>query len=119
MAEEFQIQRGICGGNWWNSSRSVFAAAAATAGSPCSLGSGTFGWPNNNLDFLDIKAARSSSSSGEENDNTNCNIFQEVVVDHDHDHDQKPHHLIDSTLQIMGFGLSTSPTSDFSNQTFV
>ncbi|PON50148.1 Myc-type, basic helix-loop-helix (bHLH) domain containing protein [Trema orientale] len=137
MAEEFQIQGGICGGNWWGSSRSMFTVAA----SPCSVGS--LGWPSH--DMLDIKAAgaaRSSSSSGEETDH---NIFQEVAHDQDddnHDHhnniDQKPHLqitadnssvtgsasiLIDSTLQMMGFGLLTSPisctSSDFTNQTFV
>ncbi|XP_062087423.1 transcription factor bHLH112-like isoform X2 [Humulus lupulus] len=145
MAEEFQIQGGICGGaNWWNPSRSVFSAAAL----PCSMGS--FGWPNNiNHDLLDIKMTRSSSSSGEEttaHDHSCNNIFQDQVVDHhdhdhDHDHDQDQkslHHLqthnhissvsgagtgilIDSTsLQMMGYGLSTSPTSDFTtNQPFV
>lgn len=124
--QEFQIQAGICGGNWWSSaSKSVFTAAVA----PCSVGS--FGWPNH--DLLDLKAARSSSGDETTTTTTTDHIFQEVI---DHDHDQKPHHLqtdhnnisvsgsgsnilIDSTLQMMGFGLSSSPTSDFTNQTFV
>ncbi|XP_015886777.1 transcription factor bHLH112 isoform X1 [Ziziphus jujuba] len=112
MAEEFQA--GICGGNWWNSSRTAFTA------SPCSVGLndlGSFGWP---CDMVDIKA-RSSSSYGETNGSVVCDTsiaFQDV---------QKPQTtesitdtnnstttdsiLIDSTLQMMGFGLSTSSTT--------
>ncbi|XP_030491245.2 transcription factor bHLH112 isoform X2 [Cannabis sativa] len=128
MAEEFQIQGGICGGgNWWNPSRSVFSAAAAL---PCSMGS--FGWPNNIIshDLLDIKMTRSSSSSGDEtkiHDDHSCNnIFQDQKsLGH---HLQTDDHIsngilnIDSasSLQMMGYGLSTSPTSDFTtNQPFI
>ena len=121
MAEEFQAE--ICGGSWWNPSRSVFSAAAAAAAvaSPCSMGLGHdvagFGnWPMSHMidhhtmiDNNNNNKAR-SNSSGETN-NSVCespNIaFQEVL--------QKPHHqhaqtdlLIDSTLQMMGFGLSPS-----------
>ncbi|KAF3451616.1 hypothetical protein FNV43_RR07711 [Rhamnella rubrinervis] len=116
MAEEFQA--GICGGNWWiNSSRNAFTAA-----SPCSVGLNDFGSIGWACDMVDIKA-RSSSSCGESDSvvcDTSINAFQDV---------QKPHQaadsvsccgtttttgsiLIDSTLQMMGFGLSTSPTSD-------
>lgn len=112
MAEEFQA--GICGGNWWiNSSRNAFTTAT-----PCSVGFndlGSLGWV---CDMVDMKG-RSSSSCGESADSVVCdtsiNAFQDV---------QKPHQaaadsvsctgtttgsiLIDSTLQMMGFGLSTS-----------
>lgn len=122
MAEEFQA--GICGGNWWiSSSRNAFTAA-----SPCSVGLndlGSFGWA---CDMVDIKA-RSSSSCGESDSvvcDTSINAFQDV---------QKPNQaadsvsccgttttaggiLIDSPLQMMGFGVSTSPTSDLT-QTFL
>ena len=127
MAEEFQ--GGICGGNWWNSSRSVIMAA-----SPCSVGLNHdvagFGWPGHDMNMVDNIIKARSSSGGDANSvcdsSTNCG-FQEVV--------QKPHLLhhqsdlninnvntsvsgcatsllIDSTLQMMGFGLSTSPSSD-------
>ncbi|KAL5579199.1 hypothetical protein UlMin_011641 [Ulmus minor] len=112
MAEEFEA--GICGGNWWGSSRSVLAAA-----SPCSLGIndiGSFGWAAN--DVMDIKA---SSSSGETNNSISDSsiVFQEVQKPHAQTDSTAGTILIDSSLQMMGFGLSTSPTSDLNNQAFV
>lgn len=113
MAEEFQA--GICGSNWWNSSRHALMP------SPCSVNfndhMGSFGCPN---DMVDIKATRSS-----------CGEINNSASDHDDEHSnsigfeqyqdvQKPHEhtdsgsgtsssvLIDSTLQMIGFGLSSS-----------
>ncbi|XP_048438546.1 transcription factor bHLH112 isoform X1 [Pyrus x bretschneideri] len=106
MAEEFQAR--ICGGNsWWSSSRHVLAA------SPCSVGfndhMGGFGYPN---DMVDIKATRSSCGEinnlvsddhdGGDHSNSIANFDQYQDV-------QKPDH--DSTLQMIGFGLSSSLSS--------
>lgn len=124
MAEEFQA--GICGGNWWNPSRNVFAAA-----SPCSVGLNelgvNFGWPPCDDLVPDIKACRTSSSCGESDsvpacDTTSLNAFQEDVhKPHHHNHEDSAAAaatgssstvLIDSTLQMLGFGLQTSSTSN-------
>lgn len=52
MAEEFH-QGGICGGNWWNSSRNLFG--------PCSLASSFNGWQSSpDHLFMDTMEGRSS-----------------------------------------------------------
>ncbi|KAG8385673.1 hypothetical protein BUALT_Bualt03G0069600 [Buddleja alternifolia] len=82
MAEEFN-QGGVCGGNWWNSSRNLFAS------SPCSMAindAGSFGWPNHDHLILDTRTTRSSDdSAGSASD--------------------------DSTLQMMGISLNSSSTT--------
>lgn len=117
MAEEFQA--GICGGNWWNPSRNAFVA------SPCSVGLndlGSFGWP---CDMVDTKA-RSSSSCGETTESVVCDAsiaFQDIVQKPPHHHTDSISDgtsptsasgsfvFVDSSLPMMGFGLSTSSTT--------
>ncbi|XP_024030961.1 transcription factor bHLH112 isoform X3 [Morus notabilis] len=122
MAEEFQ--GGICGGNWWSSSRSVFMAA-----SPCSVGLSHdvagFGWPSH--DMVDIKLARSSpgdtNSVCDSTSNNNIHSgFQEVQKPQYQSHDNinsvsgsGSSVLIDSTAQMMGFSLSTSDLNQSNN----
>ncbi|KAA8519931.1 hypothetical protein F0562_014159 [Nyssa sinensis] len=110
MADEFQA--GVCGGTWWNSSRSSFGS------SPCSTAIndiGSFGWPG---DLLDMKAKSSDESAGSISDGSV--VFQDI---------QKPHQqldsvsggstiLMDSSLQMMGIGLSSSKTTNW-NQTLL
>ncbi|KAL4336000.1 hypothetical protein GQ457_07G028620 [Hibiscus cannabinus] len=100
MAEEFHA--GICGETWWNSSKTMFAGCS----SPCSTGiaaaeMGSFGWT---ADMADIKAKSSYEESKDslayqlgaqqgESDSCGSSIW------------------IDSTLQMMGFGLPSSSTS--------
>ncbi|XP_007025886.2 PREDICTED: transcription factor bHLH112 [Theobroma cacao] len=110
MAEEFHA--GICGGTWWNSSKSMFSGCS----SPCSAGiadMGSFGsW---GADMVDIKAARSCDQESNNSVSDSSIVFQGAH--------QKPQQadsdsggssiLIDSTLQMMGFGLSSSTTSDW------
>ncbi|XVF27768.1 hypothetical protein REPUB_Repub14bG0137300 [Reevesia pubescens] len=110
MAEEFQA--GICGGTWWNPTKTMFTGCS----SPCSTGiadMGSFGsWGTHVM--VDINAR--SSCDEESNDNSSI-VFQGHAQ-------QKPQQqadsdnggssiLIDSTLQMMGFGLSSSTTSDW------
>ncbi|XP_022777385.1 transcription factor bHLH112-like [Durio zibethinus] len=110
MAEEFHA--GICEGAWWNSSKPMFKGCS----SPCSMGIsdfGSFGW---GTDMVDIKAR-----SCEESTNNSISDHSSIVFQ-GHAH-QKPQQadsdsgggsiLIDSTLQMMGFGLSSSATSDW------
>ena len=126
MAEEFQA--GIFGGNWWNPTRSLFSGAAA---SPCSLGLGNdvagFGWHSH--DSIDNMAhnhtnnkARSNNSSGDTNNSVcespNIAFHEEVLQKPNNNQISSPicgtnNSLIsDSTLQIMGFGLSPSDFSE-------
>lgn len=107
MGEEFQA--GICGENWWNmnSTRSVFPLMSSS--STCSVAANdAANYSTWQTDFLDSKPTRS-----ETNNNT---LVSDGFLDA-----QKPQQsesaastgtgsiLIDSpTLQMMGFGLSTS-----------
>ena len=110
MAEEFVA--GICGGTWWNSSKTMFSGCS----SPCSTGiadMGSFGWATN---MVDIKARSCDQESNNSVSDHSSIVFQGA-------HHQKPQQadsdcggssvLIDSTLQMMGFGLSSSTTSDW------
>ncbi|XP_022724308.1 transcription factor bHLH112-like [Durio zibethinus] len=108
MAEEFHA--GICGETWWNPSKTMFTGCS----SPCSMGiadMGSFGW---GIDMVDIKARTCDEESN--NSVSGSSIFFQGAH-------QKPQQadsdsggtsiLIDSTLQMMGFGLSSSTTSDW------
>ncbi|KAL9392643.1 hypothetical protein Peur_016563 [Populus x canadensis] len=115
MAEEFQA--GICGENWWmNSSKSVFMGGL----SPCSTVSiasdhmGTYGsWTT--ADMVDLKA-RSISCNESNHITTSVSDASIPFLN-----SQKPQQadsdsggssiLIDSTLQMMGYGLSSSSSS--------
>lgn len=116
MADEFQA--GICGGNWWNTSRSSLVT------SPCSAvlsDMGSYGWSTDMM--LDMRQAARSTTSDDDDDQSasvcdNSMGFQEII--------HKPHSvdsggvLMDSTLQMLGFGLSSSSaTSDWNNQTLL
>lgn len=94
MADEFQA--GVCGGNWWNSSRSIFGSSLCAASS---IGN-NFAWPNN--DLLDMK------SSCRSNNDESGNSDDSVVLQELPKHHQQPH---DSTLQMLGIGLSSSSIS--------
>ncbi|XP_006383985.1 transcription factor bHLH112 isoform X2 [Populus trichocarpa] len=115
MAEEFQA--GICGENWWmNSSKSVFMGGL----SPCSTVSitsdhmGTYGsWTT--ADMVDLKAR---SISCKESNHITTSVSDASIP---FLNSQKPQQadsdsggssiLIDSTLQMMGYGLSSSSSS--------
>ena len=115
MAEEFQA--GICGENWWmNPSKSVFMGGLSPY-STVSIASdhmGTYGsWTT--ADMVDLKA-RSISCKESKNITTSASDTSIPFLN-----SQKPQQpdsdsggssiLIDSTLQMMGFGLSSSSSS--------
>ncbi|OMO64968.1 hypothetical protein COLO4_31665 [Corchorus olitorius] len=115
MAEEFQA--GICGaaGTWWNPSKNMFAGCS----SPCSTGivadMGSFGWATAAVDMVDIKA-RSSCEESNNSVSDNSSIVFQGIGHHqnkqaDSDHSAGSSILIDSTLQMMGFGLSSNSTT--------
>ncbi|KAJ7946876.1 putative Transcription factor [Quillaja saponaria] len=124
MAEEFQAA-GICGGNWWNSSKNVFPVVGSL---PCSMSlNNDIGSYNNSwqTDILDLK---SSGSCGDDDDEPNINsmIFQDInqkpiqKIDSSSNDSGGDSILIDSTLQMMGFGLSSSSTTSSSwNQSLI
>ncbi|XVE51215.1 hypothetical protein DITRI_Ditri02bG0021900 [Diplodiscus trichospermus] len=110
MAEEFQ--GGLCGGTWWNSSKTMFSLGCS---SPCSTGIADFGWATDTVD-INARSCHDQESNNSVSDHSSI-VFQGA-------HHQKPQQtdsdsggcnriLIDSTLQMMGFGLSSSTTSDW------
>ena len=94
MAEE--CQGGVCGGTWWNERRSLFSGGGAGGvSSPCSVAQlgggfdmGSFGWPNHEVLIKGTKPI-----------NLQHSFDNPLVFSAD----------MDSTLDILGFGLS--PTS--------
>lgn len=102
MADEFQAE--VCGGTWWNYSRSMFGS------SPCSSGIldlGSFGWP---ADFLDIKT-RSSTDESNNSASDGSIVIQDLQKPSQQQQDSGSNSSnisIDSTLQIMGIGLTSS-----------
>ncbi|XP_058091026.1 transcription factor bHLH112-like [Magnolia sinica] len=103
MADEFQT--GICSGNWWNSSRTGFSGSS----SPCSTAlseMGSFGW----TEMADMKSRSCEESSASVSGSSV--VFQDTQKAQTSDSIGSSV-LIDSTLQMAGFGLS-SPTIDWS-----
>ncbi|KAJ9129072.1 hypothetical protein P3X46_033835 [Hevea brasiliensis] len=108
MAEEFQT--GICGGNWCSLSTSVFMGGS----SPCSTGinandMGTYGsWMEPRSCKLDSNNISNNSNSLSEG----SVILQDSQKPQQTDSDSAGSSiLMDSTLQMMGFGLSSSSSS--------
>ncbi|KAK4347056.1 hypothetical protein RND71_033395 [Anisodus tanguticus] len=98
MADEYQA--GVCGGNWWNSSRSIFGTSLCASSVP--IGNSNFAWPNH--DLLDMKSScRSNDESGNSDESV---VLQELPKR-------------DSTLQMLGIGLSSSTSSDNWNHTLI
>jgi hypothetical protein len=117
MGDEFQS--GICGGggNWWNNipvtSKNVFSSS-----SPCSsviLSS------DNNMGI--IRGYNSPSSA----DEPACSISDGSIIFHDIQKPHEPPHLtenmvagnMDSTLQMMCIGLSSSTATDWDHQSLL
>ncbi|KAJ7968419.1 transcription factor bHLH [Quillaja saponaria] len=116
MAEEFQVASEISGGNyWWNSSRNMFPVAGL---SPCSMvlnndiGSYNNSWQTDIM--LDLKASRSCDDEEVENninsisDDHSSMVFQQKIDSSSKIGSSSDSILLDSTLQMMGFGLSSS-----------
>ncbi|GAU34511.1 hypothetical protein TSUD_388230 [Trifolium subterraneum] len=124
MAEEFQA--GICGETWWNinnSTRSVFPIMMNSS-STCSVAANDVGnystWQN---ELLGLKETRTCSVD-ETNNNFDFSDCALSFLD-----TQKPQQsessangtgsmLIDSTLQIMGFDLSSPTSSNWNHSIF-
>ncbi|KAK7246632.1 hypothetical protein RIF29_41502 [Crotalaria pallida] len=123
MAEEFQA--GICGENWWNinSTRSVFPLMSSSS-STCSVAANDAGNYNTwQTDFLDLRPTTRSCAQ-----DTNNSLVSDVSLDFLDAH-QKPQQnqsangsndsiLIDSTIQMMGFGLSSSTSLNWNQPLF-
>jgi hypothetical protein len=120
MAEEFQA--GICGENWWmNSSKSMFIGGL----SPCSTVSlpsdhmGTYNGSWATVDMVDLKP-RSISCKESHNttsvSDTSIAFLNSPKPQQANSDSGGSSNLIDSTLQMMGFGLSSSSSSSDWNQ---
>ncbi|KAK7400453.1 hypothetical protein VNO78_11661 [Psophocarpus tetragonolobus] len=120
MAEEFQAR--ICGENWWSSTidstRSVFPLSSPSISSPCSVAAIDAGnYSTRQTTNSDLKAAKCGA---EETTNSLVSDTYLGFVDAQKPHKSEPASgsggmLIDSTLQMMGFGLTAS-TSENWNQ---
>ncbi|XP_011009498.1 PREDICTED: transcription factor bHLH112-like isoform X1 [Populus euphratica] len=120
MAEEFQA--GICGENWWmNSSKSMFIGGL----SPCSTVSlpsdhtGTYNGSWATADMVDLKP-RSISCKESHNttsvSDTSIAFLNSPKPQQANSDSGGSSNLIDSTLQMMGFRLSSSSSSSDWNQ---
>lgn len=118
MAEEFQAR--ICGENWWSSSidsaRSVFPVSSSPiASSPCSVAA------HNDAGIYSTRQTdlKATKCCVEETNNLLSNTYLGFSDAHKSPKTESARGsdslLIDSTLQMMGFGLASS-TSDNWNQ---
>ncbi|KAE8728649.1 bHLH123 protein [Hibiscus syriacus] len=98
MAEEFYA--GICGETWWNPTKTMFTGCNSPLYTTGIADIGSFGW---GTDPAEIKAR------------TNVSVFHHKPDQLQAGSDQNGGSsvLIDSTLQMMGFGFSSSTTSDW------
>ncbi|GLT83126.1 hypothetical protein SLE2022_014350 [Rubroshorea leprosula] len=105
MAEEF-LQAGICGGTWWmmNPSKGMFGGCSSPIGDV-----GSFGW---GADVVDIKQSSACEESNITSVSDSSMAFPSCQKP-DSDSSGGDNVFIDSTLPIMGFGLSSSTTSDW------
>ncbi|KAL5157178.1 Transcription factor bHLH123 [Glycine soja] len=113
MAEEFQAA--ICGESWWNiinPTRSVFPLMPSTC-SVAAADAGNYSTWQSTTDFVDLKGTRSCAEETDINlvsSDTSLSFLDA----------EKPHQsgtgsiLIDSTLQMMGFGMSSSTSPNWS-----
>ncbi|XP_039044087.1 transcription factor bHLH112-like [Hibiscus syriacus] len=98
MAEEFHA--GICREIWWNPTKTMFTGCNSPLYATGIADIGSFGW---GTDTADIKARS--------NDSVFYHKPDQLQADSDRNGDSSV--LIDSTLQMMGFGFSSSTTSDW------
>lgn len=124
MAEEFQAA--ICGETWWNSinpTRNVFPLMLST----CSVAAADACWQT--ADFVDLKGTTTRSYVDEESNNHNlvCSDASLSLIDAAAEKPQQSSDsasgtgriLIDSNLQMMGFGMSSSTSSNWNNQSLL
>ncbi|RZC46370.1 hypothetical protein C5167_039316 [Papaver somniferum] len=142
MAEEFQ-QSGICSGNLWNSDRIngsnslPFSTGTNDVGFNSYVGS----WRHNNtttdhhhhhypISSLEMNKTRSSTdeSGGTSLSGSSSIVYQDIQkpqesdsVGHEGGGNSSDSILMDSTLQMMGFSLSSSsvPSLDWNNQNYL
>ncbi|KAG8635283.1 hypothetical protein MANES_16G015400v8 [Manihot esculenta] len=115
MAEEFQT--GICGGNWWNLSTSLFMGGGSSPCSTTGINAADMGNTYGSWMATDVMDLKPRSCKLDSNNIINCNSISEFLQENS----QKPQQtdsdsvgssiLMDSSLQMMGFGLSSSSSS--------
>ncbi|XP_077220518.1 transcription factor bHLH112-like isoform X2 [Tasmannia lanceolata] len=95
MADDFQA--GICSGNWWNSERNRSNESSL----PCSTVLNDVGWVPSDLSDIKMRSCEESASVSR-----NPIVFQDAQNSQSSDSVGGSTVLIDSTLQMAGFGLS-------------
>lgn len=111
MAEEFHT--GICGGTWWNKTKPMLTGCSL----PPSTGVVDMGNCGYDTDMVDIRARTRYCEESTKNPVSGVSS----IVFQGHPHPQADSDsggtssslLIDSTLQMMGFGLPSSTISDW------
>ncbi|KAG4971570.1 hypothetical protein AAZX31_13G231900 [Glycine max] len=107
MAEDFQAA--ICGENWWNNinpTRSVFPLMPSTCSVAAADHAGNYSTWQSTTDFVDLKGTRSCAEL--ETDNNLSFLDAEKPQQ-----SESGSILINSTLQMMGFGKSSSTSSNW------
>ncbi|KAI3959562.1 hypothetical protein MKX01_025078 [Papaver californicum] len=144
MAEEFQ-QSGICSGNWWNSDRINGSNSLPFSAAPDDVGINSYvgSWRHNNtttdhhhhhrypISSLEMNKTRSSTdeSGGASVSGSSSIVYHDTQkpqesdsVGHEGGGNNSDSILMDSTLQMMGFSLSSSssvPSLDWNNQNYL
>ncbi|KAK4368345.1 hypothetical protein RND71_012137 [Anisodus tanguticus] len=97
MADEY-FQAGVCGESWWiNSTKNIFGSSSPCASSIYDPIGQYFAWPN---ELLDMK----NRSSDDYSSSDDSMVLQELSKNHNLS-------MNSSTLQILGIGTSSSPSS--------
>lgn len=112
MAEEFQA--GICGGTWWNPSRSSSLSPCSAAGIGMADHMGSYMWASSDMIDMKTPTTTTTTKSCEESNNSvsadSSMVFQSAQKTQQTDSDSggSSSVLMDSTLQMMSFGSSSS-----------
>ncbi|KAL8112912.1 hypothetical protein AgCh_020283 [Apium graveolens] len=111
MADEFQA--GVCAENWWmNPYQSNFGSSIC---SPMINNMDIFSWPTD----LDSKArASTNDQSGSANNSEGSIVFQDAQKSLNQDSDDGNLLSVNSTLEMMDNGLSSSITTDWNQALF-
>ncbi|XP_004485677.1 transcription factor bHLH112-like isoform X2 [Cicer arietinum] len=122
MAEEYQA--GICGETWWNinnSTRGVFPLMMNSS-STCSIAANDGGnystWQNEFFGLKETTTTTKSCSIEETNTNFDVSDGSFCFLDTHKPQQSESANLIDSTLQIMDFGLSSPTSSNWNHSLF-
>ncbi|OVA05549.1 Myc-type [Macleaya cordata] len=129
MADEFHNQSGICSGNWWNSERNGLSLPFSTAPNDVGISYGTWGnttdHHHHQMSSEQMKSRISSDESSSISGSSSNIVYHHQDAQKQQESDSVGEGggssiLMDSTLQMMGFGLSSSSSCSLDwNQNYI